>query len=780
MIQTKVIPFRMAADGVYEVTAADLFCGAGGTSTGLVEAIEELEKEFGVKIRLDLIAVNHWDVAIATHSANHKFAHHKCDSLTGVNPEEVIPGHLDLLVASPECTHHSNARGGKPMNDQSRSSGDDVVRWIRIKRPSMVIIENVREYRTWGPLGKDGRPLKKRKGEYFQKFLADIRALGYQTEDRLLCCADYACPTTRTRLFVYCKRTQWTAPISWPAPSHAKASKDPMLVGALPKWLTARDHVIDWTDHGQSIFNRKRPLSPNTMRRIEAGLKKFSGIDLGGYLVKLYGTSDAASTEQPVPTVTGGGNHIGLAVPVPVSSFQIRTDCGGGKTAGYRGIDDPVATVTSTGGPGIVEPQSFILPKEGVHGGNLPRSVDAPAQTVVPHHGLGYMIEPSFIVPQFSEAPAKSTDEPVGTITTTSRGIGLAQPSFLLGQQTPAAPRSTDEPVPTVSGRGAISKIEPFFTEFHTEGSGEASRVRSTDEPLPTVTANGKHFSVAAPYMVAHFGEREGQEPRTHSVDDPVPAVTSRGAAELAVPYITEYHATQDGKERVRPVEEPLPTLDCSNRFGLAEPQFMLSAGGPEVAARSVEEPAHTVLTRDHIAFAAPFIAGAGGPTGSGHPQSVEEPLKTVIGVNHRAVIVPVTHPDKPGTDPASRTRSVDQPLQTITTARRGEIGVAQAFLVQYNGTAETASVDEPLKTLTGKPRFALLVTFTNGEKILLDILFRMLRVRELARAQSFSDLYQFIGKTEDVVKQIGNAVPPKMSKALCKTALIQCFWRTA
>ena len=224
----------------------------------------------------------------------------------------------------------------------------------------------------------------------------------------------------------------------------------------------------------------------------------------------------------------------------------------------------------------------------------------------------------------------------------------------------------------------------------------------------------------------------------------------------------------------MRPIDEPLPTQDCANRFGLAQP-FMMSAGGPEVAPRSTEDPAHTVLTRDHIGVAVPFVAGAGGPAGPGRPQSVEEPLGTVIGENHRAVIVPVTHPDKPGTDPAARVRSVDEPLPTVTGAHRGEIDVARAFLVQYNGTADAKSVDAPLPTLTGKPRFALLVTFTNGQQVLLDILFRMLRPRELARAQSFPDSYQFTGKTEDVVKQIGNAVPVKLAKALCKTALIQC-----
>lgn len=699
MMNATDIPLRLAPDGVFEVVAADLFCGAGGTSTGLVEAVEEIEREYGVKVRLKIVAVNHWPVAIETHSANHRFAQHHCNSLKGVEPKEVIRGPLDLLVASPECTHHSNARGGKPMDDQSRSSGDDVVRWIRELKPAMVIIENVREYRTWGPLGKNNRPLKSRRGEYFQAFLANIRKAGYATEDRLLCAADYGDPTTRIRLFVICRRGGGT--IKWPPQTHAK---DPGLLGDVEKWQTARDKVIDWADMGTSIFNRKKPLSHNTMRRIEAGLKKFSGIDLNGFLVKLYGTSTAAPVGEPVPTVTGQGGHLALAQP-----FQIRTDCTGGKTAGVRGIDAPAATVVGSGGLGLVDPLAFV---------------------VTASHGVHDDKE--------NDRRAKSADEPLGAVTG-SNDYAVTQP-FLLGQQSPASPRSTEDPVPTVAGKGAIAKVEPF--------------------------------------MVAHFGEREGQEPRTHSVDDPTPAVTSRGAAELVQPFISEYHSDTAGKERVRPVTEPLPTQDCANRFGLAQP-FMMSAGGPEVGPRSVEDPAHTVLTRDHIGVATPFVAGAGGPTGMGRPQSVDEPLGTVIGANHRAVIVPVTHADREGADPASRTRSVDAPMPTVTTARRGEIGVATAFLVQYNGTAEAQSVDKPVGTLTAKPRFALLVTFTNGEKCLLDILFRMLRPRELARAQSFPEDYQFFGKTEDIVKQIGNAVPVKIAKALCKTALLQA-WRPA
>lgn len=700
LTERRLPPFRRLPDGTYEVTMVDLFCGAGGTSTGAVKAVEEIEQEFGIKVTLRIVAVNHWDVAIETHSANHRFAQHHCNSLKAVKPRKVHKGPLDILVASPECTHHSNARGGKPMDDQSRSSGDDVVRWIKELKPRFVIIENVREYRTWGPLNDRNRPIKSRRGEYFQRFLGQIADLGYLNDDQLKCAADYGDPTTRVRLFVFCKKSLTTRP-TWPAPTHAK---DPSkLLVKLEKWQTARDRVIDWNDLGTSILNRKRPLSQNTLRRIEAGLKKFSGIDLGGFLVKLYGTSTAASADAPVPTVTGQGGHIGLATP-----FQIRTDCAGGKTAGYRSIDDPAATVVGSGGLGVVKPEAFML-------------------------GQNY------------------TDD------------------------RPAQPRSVDEPVPTVLGKGAISKVEPFMVAHFGERPGQEPRVHSVDEPTPAVTSRGA-AELALPFIVtASHGVHDPKENerRAKSAEEPLGAVTGSNDYGVAQPFITEYHNDEKGKERVKPVGEPLPTQDCANRFGLAQP-FMMSAGGPEVAPRSTEDPAHTVLTRDHIAVAAPFIAGAGGPSGQGRPQSVEDPLGTVIGENHRAVIVPVTHPDKPGDDPASRTRSVDLPLQTVTTARRGEIGVATAFLVQYNGTADAQSVEKPVGTITAKPRFALLVTFTNGEKCLLDILFRMLRPRELARAQGFPDDYQFTGKTEDIVKQIGNAVPVGLAAALCKSALLQ------
>ena len=173
---------------------ADLFCGAGGTSAGAIEAIE------AIGLTPELTAVNHWDVAIETHTKNHPDMRHLCTGVDAVNPRDLFQeDELDLLWASPECTHHSIARGGKPCNDQSRSTAWCVIRWAEALRPPVILIENVPEFQTWGPIGTNGRPLASRKGETFRAWLAAIESLGYKTDYRLLCAADYGDPTTRDR-----------------------------------------------------------------------------------------------------------------------------------------------------------------------------------------------------------------------------------------------------------------------------------------------------------------------------------------------------------------------------------------------------------------------------------------------------------------------------------------------------------------------------------------------------------------------------------------------------
>lgn len=624
------------------ITAADLFCGMGGTSFGLYEAADDLG------LSVDLLAVNHWKVAIETHTQNHKLARHLCETLDGVNPRKVVPsGRLRLLVASPECTHHSTARGGRPMSDQSRASAWHVVRWAEALRIDDILIENVKEFLSWGPIGANGRPLKSQKGKTFEALVMALESLNYRVEWKILCAADYGDPTTRERLFVRARLGRKA--IKWPEPSHAKVVGNDLFASLKP-WRAARE-VIEWSLQGQSIFNRARPLSPNTMRRIAAGMMKLNGIDISPIIVKLYGTSTAQSVDKPMPTVTATGQHLALAQP-----FVLGQQSGGAP----RDTKEPLPTVSTDGAIGLTQP--FLLPKEGIYKGNAAR--------------------------------------PIG------------------------------QPAPTVIGDGRLHLTEPFLTEFH--------------------------------------GEREGQAPRHRSIDKPLQTVASNPIG-LTEPFIAEFHSTTpNGKERTRELKEPLPTVDCANRFGFVEP-FLVGAGGPTGQGRHPEDlskPMGTVLGENHRAVVEPMLLSAGGPEVAARP--VSEPVNTVLTRDHMGMAEPIIVESAHTGDKRGRTHDLKDPLKTVTGSPN--FGLAQAYLVQYNGTADSQSVEKPLGAVTTKPRFALVEI--KGKLYELDIRFRMLTPRELARAQGFPDSFEITGTKADQVKQIGNAVPGGLAKALCMAAL--------
>lgn len=302
------------------IFAADLFCGAGGSSTGLIQAANSLG------LNLNLLAVNHWQVAVQTHSANHPWARHLCADLSTIDPSKAIPnGKLDLLIASPECTHHSNARGGKPCSDQSRASAWHILHWAERLRIEHILVENVKEFANWGPLTKKNRPMKKRKGETFRAFVTALQSLGYSVEWKILNAADYGDATCRYRLFVQARRQ---GKITWPTPSHAG------------KWRPARE-VIDWNLKGESIFSRTRPLAPRTLDRIEAGLRKFGGEP---FIAVLRGTSESQrgswsrSVKQPLGTISAGGTHAGLCEP-----FIVQVAHAGGERV--RSMNDVLPTI---------------------------------------------------------------------------------------------------------------------------------------------------------------------------------------------------------------------------------------------------------------------------------------------------------------------------------------------------------------------------------------------------------------------------------------------------
>lgn len=317
-----------------KIYTADLFCGAGGASTGMHLAMKELG------LTSWTIAVNHWDVAISTMKHNFPGITALPAAVESVVPAEVVPGgKLDLLWASPSCTHHSRARGGKPLASQMRSQPELILTWLDQLYVRRVIVENVPEITTWGPLGSNGRPLKSRRGACFQTWIKAIEARNYEVDWRILNCADYGDATTRNRFFLQAVR-KGCGKIAWPDPTHSRDGERD-LFGHRPRWR-GMDSCIDFSDLGQLISIRKRPLSNNTMQRIMAGIKRFYS---ERFIIDFWGadTPDnprrTLSIDNPLPTCTTS-NRLAIATPILMGK-QSRPK--------YSSVRDPMMTVTTAG-----------------------------------------------------------------------------------------------------------------------------------------------------------------------------------------------------------------------------------------------------------------------------------------------------------------------------------------------------------------------------------------------------------------------------------------------
>lgn len=493
-----------------KLLVADLLCGAGGSSTGCARALQDLG------LKMELVCVNHWPVAIETHAMNHPRARHYCQDIATVRPHRIVPeGYLDLLMASPSCTHHSVARGGKPTSDQQRSDPWHIITWLTELRVKRMIIENVWEFTNWGPVDRrTGKPIKSRKGDYFNAWINVIRKLGFEPEWRKLNAADFGDATTRQRFILMARNDRRR--VAWPVVTHG-ANAD------LP-WKPARD-IIDWKLKGRSIFGRKKRLSQKTLARIEAGAIKFKWPE--PFLVILRNHMDGKSVDGPLPALTAGGTHIGLAQPIILN----RHGDGYGESRAHS-IDDPAPTASCRGAGYLVEP--FIAT---VAHGNSARETNP------------------------DERRCRSLDDPLQTIHAGGGKFAVVEP-FVLSQASGGSPRAANDPLPTATGAGAIALISPYY------GSGSGETCNTVQNPLPTATAKAR-FGLVVPvthsdnsnrardvetdplptlttahrgelaFIAASFGEREGQAPRVHGLEDPTPAICATGRVQLVEPTET-------------------------------------------------------------------------------------------------------------------------------------------------------------------------------------------------------------------------------------------------
>lgn len=422
------------------IEAVDLFAGAGGTSTGLIQAVKELGYD------LHLTAINHWDVAISTHAANHPGVQHLCANLNNVKPLDVVPsGHLDLLVASPECTHHSIARGGKPMDEQSRAGADFVTMWAEKLYIENILIENVKEFMSWGPLDENRRPVERLKGQLFLNFIERLKALDYVVEYRVINAANYGDATTRERLFILARKSHKS--IQWPEPTHSKAGQLGFLAQT-KRWRPARE-IIDWSIKGNSIFDRKKPLSENTMRRIIKGLEKFGGQPfLAEYHGETYkGGERIGSLDSPLPTVATS-NQFGLCQPFVIGQQS---------KASPRSTEQPIPTVAGAGAIALCQP--YIVK---MYGQSNASDINQPLPTIVGGDGHLYLCEPFIFTLEHTKTDIKprSIEDPMPTITGTN-AFALAQP-FLVKYYSTGGPQSVDDPLDTVTSKDRFGLVMPM------------------------------------------------------------------------------------------------------------------------------------------------------------------------------------------------------------------------------------------------------------------------------------------------------------------------------
>lgn len=510
---------------------ADLFCGAGGSSSGMFRAVAEMGRD------VELVAVNHWSTAIDTHTRNHPGARHFCVNLDSARPENIVPGgRLDLLMASPECTHHSRARGGKPTSDQQRTSAWHVNRWASTLDIRCILVENVAEFREWGPVLPSGSPDPSKKGAYFQAWVQSLWAMGYTVDWKLLNAADYGDATTRTRFFLIARKDG--QPVRWPEPTHSATGSADMF-GQLKRWRSAAE-IIDWSNPGTSLFERKRPLSVKTRLRIARGLQKF-----GGALAPLYirlldlpaedeSTIIAACESGPVsPFVAANRNN-----NVP------------------RSVDQPVPVVTTSTGGGlfVVEPGAFVL---GQQSGAVARETTEPVPTIATDGAIS-LIRP-MVVRYNANCTVEAIDAPLSTVTAGGGHHGLVSP-IVVPYYGNSAGSDVNRPLPTVTTKDRFGLCSPTIVSVY-----GAAQPKGVDEPVGTLTGKGR-FALVQPFIVPHFGERDGQQPRVHDIGAPLPAVTSHGAGALVAPVVGPVDVDVDPRRLVL-VDGALMLLDIRFRM---------------------------------------------------------------------------------------------------------------------------------------------------------------------------------------------------------------------
>lgn len=474
----------------------DNFAGGGGASTGI---------ELATGRSVD-IAINHDPAAIAMHRANHPETEHYCESVWDVDPREVTGGRpVGLVWLSPDCKHFSKAKGGKPVEKGIRGLAWVAVRWAATVRPRVIMLENVEEFKTWGPLMKDGYPDPDQKGRTFNCFVNALRRQGYRVEWKELRACDYGAPTIRKRLFLVARRDG--RPIVWPEPTHGDPESEEVKSGKLEPWRTAAE-IIDWSLPCPSIFERKKPLAENTMSRIARGLQKFVFDNPRPFVIKVNHSKDdtfrGQEIDQPLQTITAK-NGWGIVIP-HITKFR------GGATG--HPMSDPLHTITSGAGAerpagaahamGLVA--AFLTQYHSYDDSARGQTLDRPLLTQDTSNRYGLVT--AHIARHFGESVGSALDQPIGTVTAGGGGKSAVVTSHLVKMRGTNIGQPVTSPLQTITAGGLhFGEVRAFLLKYY----GSADNGQNLGEPLHTVTTKDRFGLVTihgVDYQIVDIGMR--------------------------------------------------------------------------------------------------------------------------------------------------------------------------------------------------------------------------------------------------------------------------------
>lgn len=522
----------------------DNFAGGGGASTGI-----EMATGYSVDI-----AINHDPEAIKMHKANHPNTKHYCENVWAVDPVKACNGHpVGLAWFSPDCKHFSKAKGGKPKDKNIRGLAWVACRWAGLVRPRVIMLENVEEFKTWGPLNRGHHPIKAKQGKTFEKFVQQLNDLGYTVEFKELIAADYGAPTMRKRFFLIARCDG--KPIVWPEPTHAPADSEKVKAGLLEPYVGAYTQ-IDFSRPCPSIFDTSeeikekygiravRPLASKTLDRIAKGLKKFVLDNPEPFIIQCNhgGERRPNDIREPMPTITGKHGY-GIVEPYMVQIGQT-----GFAKDRSKDVREPLTTIVSKNEHCLIEPT--LAPYMGTNTTNHPGgNCKDPIHTITTGNQQ-CLISPTLI--QYHSETSKdgvrgqAIKDPIMTVDSSNR-YGLVA-SFLHKYYDggyKGAGETVENPLPTVTAWDHNSVVTANLIQMNNHCDGKDIR-----QPLPTITAGDGHFGEVRAFLIKYYGQGTGQD-----IEQPLDTVTARDRFGLVTIEGVDYQIVDIGLRMLEPRE---------------------------------------------------------------------------------------------------------------------------------------------------------------------------------------------------------------------------------